>query len=184
VENTRQEIQLAGLRPLLSDTLPPGAREVRLWHAVSFDGVMSLLRVRAVGDVVTGELFVYAGTPMDTPPGADAALPAACRLRGRERGRLACAAEFREPVSWGAVLDSLEAHRVWTLPRGADLPRQHEVWDGAGIDVEVRRGSCYRVYSYSNPDVETAPEFRDAAALMQLLHDLRDRWTPRRRPGR
>lgn len=110
-------------------------------------------------------------------------LPPSCTLLGRRadhlRGRLACEAEFPEPVDWAAVLDSLEVHRVWTLPHGSEVPREHMVMDGVGISVEARRGGCYRLYRYGNPETETRSEYRDAAALMRTLTDLRERWSPR-----
>lgn len=181
LENRPRELQLAGLRPLLHDSLPAAVREVRLWTAASWVGVTSLVRVRAIGDSVTGELIVFAGSIIDTPPDADAVLPPACRLLGRRPGRLACAAEPRDPIDWAVVLDSLEAHRVWTLPRSSDLPpRKHMVMDGIGMDVEVRHGGCYRIYSYGNPGTETTPEYRDAAALLDILFGLRQRWAPPR----
>ena len=183
LQNSENELRLAGLRPLLHETLSQEVREVRLWHAASFVGITSLLRIRAIDDSVAGELIVFAGSIVATPPGAEAAPPRACRLLSRRPGRLACAAEFPGPPAWSAVLDSLEVHRVWSLPRAEDLPRENMVEDGDGIVVEVRQGSCYRVYSYANPESETIPEYRHAAALKQLLFEVRRQWSPTRRGG-
>ena len=177
LQNSEREVRLAGLPPLLQDTLPPDIREVRLWHVASWVGETSVLRVRVLNDSVAGELILFAGSVVDTPPDAEAKLPRACRLLGRAPGRLACAAAFRDAVTWTAVLDTLEEHRVWTLPRGDDLPRLHEVLDGDGIYVEVRQGSCYRVYGYYMPETETTPEYRDAAGLKAVLFDLQRRWS-------
>lgn len=183
LENGQDETAMAGLRPLLSDTLPAGSREVRLWHAATWVGVTALVRIRAVGDSVAGKLIVYAGSMIDTPPDSDAVLPRSCRLLGRGRGRLACVADFPTPVDWRDVLDSAEAHRVRALPRGGDVPRQHTVLDGDAIYVEVRQGDCYRVYGYGTPESETSPEYRDAAALKRIIFDLRQRWSPPSRTG-
>lgn len=67
--------------------------------------------------------------------------------------------------------------------RPADLGgtgREHMVTDGVGMYVEVRHGGCYRMYNYSSPYTETTPEYRDAAALLDILLGLRQRWAPPR----
>jgi hypothetical protein len=175
-DHRASELALAGLRPLALDTLPSDVREIRIRHGASFVGTTTLLRVQATPSAVSGELILYVGSIADTHPDSQARIPLRCRKRGARPGRAACTAEFSDPVSWAAVLEQMERQDVWSLPSAGSLPRVHVVMDGHGIEVEVRQGACYRSYQYGNPESETIPEYRKAAALLRLVLDLRQQW--------
>lgn len=73
---------------------------------------------------------------------------------------------------WRAVLDSLEAHRVWTLP----LEEPEKIgFDGWYLVVETWNEGVYRTYDYWYPQADDGPAGRDAQAIMNLLWDLSPR---------
>lgn len=173
-ENAGWDAERLGLPSLARDTLPAGEREVRLWAVRSFVGNVALLRLRAAGDSVTGELVVF-----NSEFGPSQQHPINARWCDRiveGRGRRACVARFPAPVRWDSLLAVAEANEVWTLPDGSTVPREPEMADGGGIRVETRRGGCYRAYGYGAPFVESVPEYRHAGVLEQLVLRLDGRW--------
>ena len=88
-----------------------------------------------------------------------------------------CTALFPDSISWTNVLAELEAHAIWTLPDPSMLPpRRQLVLDAQVVSVELRRGACYRVYSYYAPALEESREYREAKALMEVHQRLQQRW--------
>jgi hypothetical protein len=76
---------------------------------------------------------------------------------------------------WSTVYAELVRNGVWTLPdeRALHTPPP-AVLDGVAVVVELRDGTQYRAYSYSNPSFNKAPEARRAEAIMKALNSTGD----------
>lgn len=174
----------AGLSRLRSSALPEGHREVRIWVGGGFGGPEDLYRFVDDGGHVSGELVRYWGvTPAD---GLDSlerrqgetsddlvlySLRGSCSRYATGARMNTCRADFTRSPDWRAVLSRAEAFGLWTLPDQWSLPYDGmQVTDGWSIVVELRDGSRYRAYHYSNPDArKPSPEAASAVAIRAAL---------------
>lgn len=125
-----------GLTPLRSQPFPEGEQELRIWVGGGVSGALSLYRLRATPSEVRGRVW-------------------------RKAGR----ASFAQVPPWGRLLDTLERHRIWTLPEPPD-PGGH---DGRLVLVELRDGERYRCYAYRNPRREQGRDAQDLLAILKAL---------------
>lgn len=176
-------VRSAGLSRLRSASLPRGQREVRIWIGGGLGYPQEMFRFIEEGERVSGELIHYwhAVPPdgVDERPGEtfhDLMLYSqAGRCSGFAVGARmgTCRGEFVSPPDWRAVLRRAEAERLWTLPDESTLPADGiSVLDGWTITVELRDGSRYRAYHYSNPDSHRWPEAAQATRLARTLDTI------------
>jgi hypothetical protein len=156
-------LALRGLKPLRSEPIA-ATRELRIWVRV-FDTDL-LVRVAETARGVEGERVYFAPTWI-----ADAVADGACVVPMpplRERAPIHSCASPRE-TDYRALLDQLEAHRVWSLPlHTPPRPnRTHPTW----ILVEAREGQRYRAWAS-----HAAGEFDEAADIAGILDAVMVLW--------
>jgi hypothetical protein len=82
-----------------------------------------------------------------------------------------CEAQFATRPDWAGVLRQAELAGLWSLPDQSTLTNDFIIsLDGWGITVELRHGTQYRAYHYSNPDSHLIwPEAARAVAIARTL---------------
>lgn len=174
----------AGLSRLRSSALPEGHREVRIWVGGGFTAPEDLYRFVDDGGHVSGELVRYWSVrPADGLGSLERrsgetsddlvlySLRGSCSRYSTSARMNTCRADFTRSPDWAAVLKRAEALGLWTLPDESSLPSDGiVVLDGWSLTVELRDGSRYRAYQYSNPDVrKQSPEAASAVAIRAAL---------------
>ncbi|MGH7566125.1 MAG: hypothetical protein ACREK2_04765 [Gemmatimonadota bacterium] len=152
------------LPSLYRESLPEGYRELRVWDGFGLNIPYGFLRIVMKDGVVGGDLYLWSYRDYSPPNCLTGVVrphagPEICRVES-------------SAFHWRAVLDSLETHRVWTLPR--QEPEKLGM-DGWYLVVETRDEGVYRTYDYWSPEAEDGPAGRDAQAIMNLMWDLSPR---------
>lgn len=79
-----------------------------------------------------------------------------------------CVLACKHPPGWRRIYESLLKLGITTLPDDSLLPPPElRMTDGYAMHVEVRQGTDYRNYTYSNPGMIDAPE---AHAMLKISH--------------
>ena len=79
-----------------------------------------------------------------------------------------------EPLNgWEFLWNNLTSAGILTLPDESrlDLKSDRSTPPGNIYVVEIKNGSGYRVYRYTNPEHFTLPEMKAMSRIVQLLHD-------------
>lgn len=153
-----------GIPALAAVTLPDGYREFRIstGHGMVYGGEYPLLRLVATPSTVLGEIYYYrALMGAEIPPNGN-------------RWQLRRGAP-RDPVSWAQVLarfDSLGIDEL-TSPGYASA-----MMDAGKLNVEVRRGTVYRAYSFNAPHYRDDDVSRRAARIATTVNVLGRRAIP------
>ena len=173
----------AGLPQLAVSPLPDGDREIRVWIGTGMGSPEYLFRVVAnFAEPVAGSvIFYWPATVGDTTRGETFDdlmrynLAGRCEDFRRTDSIGVCSARFLKRPAWNEILTRVEAEQVWMLPDESTLPRGPMMLDGWSMAVELRRGSAYRVFEYSNPDQRNdVPEAQHANAVADAVKDLLD----------
>lgn len=173
----------AKLPPLRMTMLPAGVREVRIWigGGIGYPQDFYRFSIDRKGGV-TGALVFYWPAPAPDTAGGERPGETSHELMIHDRAgscgtfqRLAdmgvCTALFTAPPRWSDVLRRAEAAGLWTLPDESTLPSDGSITDdGWGMTVELRDGSHYRAYRYSNPDMHA--RWPEAARAMRIAKSL------------
>jgi len=168
-----------GLFPLRDGPGTAGVREIRIWAGGGIGAENDLLRlVQRNGNTVgtwarywkLGESVSRRNAP---PLTIDSlvrhALAGRCGPFNRGDGIEACLVKTVTPPAWRTIWDSLAHLGVWTLPDERTLPPDNMFMaDGTLLTVELRDGTYYREYQYSNPDAHPRAEHKAAAAIGRL----------------
>ena len=81
------------------------------------------------------------------------------------------------------VLTGLEQHRLWSLADASRSERARWVADAGGLQVELRRGACYRVYTRVAPYQGAEEDDRAAVRILNAIDSLHALWRQPAGPG-
>lgn len=177
-----------GLKTLRAKTLPPGAREARIWISVSTGVPKTLYRFVERGGEVSGEVIDYWSVEEDPgkPPGQTMhdllmySLKGSCKGFPVRAGTAICRAVFDETPKWRHPLARAGEAGLWTLLDESTLPDSTITIDGWTITVELLKGDSYRAYQYDSPTAQDSfLEVRQAARLAGIVQAIQEH---RRRP--
>jgi hypothetical protein len=168
----------AGIGLLKSATLPAGSSEIRIW--IGFGVVMpdEMLRLQrdSQGEIV-GEVLVYYPSDLTYMKANDAKrfrrnIMRNCTNLRKGGEKDVCTATFKSVPNWIDLYSRLAHLGIATLPDESELANQEIVVnDGVAMVVEVRNGSDYRAYGYSNPSFRDEAEAQSAAQIIRVVSD-------------
>lgn len=177
--------EAAGIGRLGDRAIPEDEMEIRIWIGFGLVELESLLQLRIRPDGTTiGHAYQHqlAESPDDEAEGVasgpdevdfDAWLRRYCVESARDLEIEVCRVRFRTEPDWPLVLASLQALDLTSLPDEGDLAApDNSVKDGVSMLVEVREGSQYRSYAYSNPAFRDDPEGKKAAEILKFVANL------------
>jgi hypothetical protein len=175
---THDVASTAGIGSLENSLVPEGSSEIRVW--IGFGVVVPDHLLRLVIDrdgEVEGNVFRH--FPSDTSYMQEyeaefhRELMTGCTDLRRGKESAVCTATFRDQPDWLALYGNLVDLDILTLPDESELPKpQHRVKDGIAMVVEIRSGSDYRAYGYSNPSVRTEPQAQSASHIIRMINSL------------
>ena len=169
----------AGIGLLNNSPIPDNTTEVRIWIGFGVVVPEEMLRLRTDAQGATlGEVLVHFPSDLTYMKAREAAafrrdvMRRCNRLRkGKETD--VCTATFKHAPDWSALYKELVKLGITTLPDESELPKSDRlVFDGVAIVVEVRQGSVYRAYEYSNPVFRSEPEAKAAAQIISTVSDV------------
>lgn len=159
-----------GIGRLIVNDLPDGHSEVRIWVGFGAEYVNKTLILRSEpGENITGEVLVY--FPSNTPENVRPSIGDKCvNFQRGDHGTDVCTQIFEEEPNWNFIYRRLSAAGLMMLPDQSKLPPpKKRVLDGVSVVVELRTGSQYRYYQYSNPHHHGAPEADSAAEIIKIV---------------
>ena len=168
----------AGIGLLKSATLPVGSSEIRIW--IGFGVVMpdEMLRLqRDSQGEIAGEVLVYYPSDLTYMKASDAKrfrrdIMRNCTNLRKGTESDVCTATFKTVPNWIDLYNRLAHLGIATLPDESELPSQKIVVnDGVAMVVEIRNGSSYRAYEYSNPIFRDEAEAQAAAQIIRVVSD-------------
>ena len=168
--------EAAGIGELKEVPLPDGEREIRIWVGFGVLRTDHMLRLQAdsFGNVHGEVLAHYRNDLSDMEP-QDAAEFRRSVLEGCKNPREGhdsnvCTVAYRRTPNWQSIYKKLVALGVLTLPDESALPPPElDVTDGIAMVVEIRDGSQYRAYEYSNSWARKEPEAVAATEILQVV---------------
>ncbi len=175
-ESAQHAAQTAGIGSLKDSDLPEHSSEIRIWigFGVAIPNHMLRFRVDSKG-VVSGEVLVHFPSDLSYMPPADIAefrrdVMRNCTNLRKGKESDVCTATFKRPPNWKFVLKKLVSLGIRTLPDDSQLPKpEMDFTDGIAMAAEVRDGSSYRIYWYSNPQFRSEPEAIAATKIMDIV---------------
>ena len=172
---TNDAAQTAGIGLLKDSVLPEHSSEMRIWIGFGLVGPNQMLRLRVNPDgIVSGEILVHFRSDLSYMSPTDVAefrqdVMRNCTNLRKGKESDVCTATFKRPPNWKSVLEKLVGLGVRTLPDESQLPKPElDMLDGIAMVVEVRDGSNYRAYKYSNPSFRSQPEAVAASKIMDI----------------
>lgn len=175
---TSEAVTTAGMGTLKESHIPDQTSEIRVWIGFGVVQPQKMLRLRVNADGgVSGEILVH--FPSDLTYMEDHAaefrrdvMRNCTNLRtGKESD--VCTATLKNTPSWDALYKNLFRLGITTLPDQSELPQPEiDVLDGIAMVVEVREGSSYRAYEYSNPAFRSEPEAEAATMIIHAIADV------------
>jgi hypothetical protein len=165
-----------GVRSLHGAGLPAPYRELRIWFGFGLIGPPGFVRIVTDADHgVVGEMYHWSG-PSSLPPETTGyrewmrqhyGCVDSENFQGSEY--FLCRVQFPATFDWRAVLDTLNAHHVWTLP---DQDEGVMGLDGWSLVVEAREGPKYHTFEYWVPEARRGPSEEDAEAILDYAWNL------------
>jgi hypothetical protein len=168
----------AGIGQLESTLLPDGASELRVWVGFGVVSPEHLLRLVVRRDgVITGESIVYFPTDISYMEDYEAEfrreLLAGCTNLRQGKKVSVCTSTFTDSPDWQTLYGDLVDLGILSLPDESELPDpEFQVMDGIAMVVEVRNGSDYRAYRYSNPSFRNEPQAQRASQIIHTVVNL------------
>jgi len=163
---------------LRNSEFPNNRTEIRVWigFGVITPDEMLRLQLQANGEL-SGEVLVYFPSDLtymnkrSAKRFRDGIMRSCTRLRKGTKVDV-CTATFKKTPNWNALYEQLNRLGITTLPDESELPRPDVVvFDGISMVVEVREGSSYRAYQYSNPHFRREPESNAAQQIIRAIAD-------------
>lgn len=167
-----------GLPELSTSTLHEGSKEIRIWSGLSTIDPYKMLRIVIdENGQVTGEVFLsyLAETShRHDPDSIDfyKSIKRQCKIVGATEKFEACKLKHVPKASIKELYRELETYEILTLPDQNDVPsspKDVEIVDGSGLDVEVRVDDSYRVYGWANPAFRYGTEAHKASAIQSAV---------------
>lgn len=173
---THGATEAAGIGELSKANLTADQREVRIWLGFGIMRINRMLRLQISSTgTVRGKVFVHYKNDLSDLTQSDAsefrqdARSGCTNFREGFDSNICIAVYHREP-NWRSIYQTLVALRIFDLPDESTLPDpEFEINDGVAIVVEVRHGSNYRTYEYSNPGSRNEPEAVAAKKIMGVV---------------
>jgi len=168
--------EAAGIGKLKEISLPDGEREIRIWvgFGVMRTDHMLRLQVGPSGNV-NGEVLAHYRNDLSDMEPQDAAEFRQSVLQGctnPKEGQESntCTVNYRRAPNWQSIYKRIISLGVLTLPDESALAAPElEIIDGVAMVVEVRDGSQYRAYMYSNSWARKEPEAIAATKILQIV---------------
>lgn len=171
----RDVAAMAGLQPLRTAALPPGASEIRIWtgFGVASPEYLVVLKQQPDGNR-TGSALSYLTAPQkDEDATFHRQWRTACASTSGRNDIVICEPRSAREIDWSAIAGAMDRLGIRSLPDESQLPkREDRIKDGTSILVEIKEAGAYRAYQYSNPGRRSEPEARAAAEIMQMVDSV------------
>jgi hypothetical protein len=174
---TRGASAAAGIGELGETQLPEGQQEIRIWigFGVLATDRMLRLQVNPSGEV-RGEVLVHYENDNEMSAEELAEFRrdwlAGCSNLREGSEETVCTATFDHEPDWQAIHQDLLKVGLFELPDESTLPTRTHVKDGVSLVVELRNGSGYRAYQYSNPSLSSEPQAISANKIMKVVNQV------------
>ena len=176
---THRATEAARIGELSKANLKADEREVRIWFGFGIMRIDRMLRLRiSSSGTVHGEVLVHYSNDLSDMTQSDASefhqdVRSSCTNFREGSEANVCTALYRREPNWRSIYKKLVALGIFDLPDESTLPKpEYEINDGAAIVVEVRHGSNYRAYEYSNPVFRNQPEAVAASKIMEVVANV------------
>jgi tryptophan synthase alpha subunit len=159
---------------LLKDTsLAAGEREIRVWVGFGIVVPEKMLRLRINSNgVVSGNVYLNYPNDLENDEFLKRVLATCDHLKIGEEDNV-CTRVYKSEPSWKSIYKNLLALNITNLPDQSELPAPDiQVNDGIAMVVEIRDGTSYRAYQYSNPIFRSQPEAVAASKIITIVHKV------------
>lgn len=167
--------EAAGIGELRESQLPEGQQEIRIWLGFGLSLVDRMMRLQvSPSGAVRGEVLGHYSSDLSSEETAEfqQKLLAGCINLREGKDEAVCTATFGQEPDWQAIYQKLLKLGLLDLPDESALPTRTHVKDGVSMVVELRNGSRYRAYQYSNPSFSSEPQAISANKIMKAVNQV------------